>query len=110
MQIASVALVLLTAAASGRISAAQTVRNPPAAVREGQIRRMTNSDVVRLLRERRSESDIIREIRAAVQSGSAAFDVSPNALIALHKAGASNNVLNPMMRDANTTTRVSHPL
>lgn len=99
MQIASVALVLLTAAASGRISAAQTVRNPPAAAREGQIRRVTNSDVVRMLQERRSESDIIREIRAAVQSGSAAFDVSPNALIDLHKAGASNNVLNAMMGD-----------
>jgi hypothetical protein len=99
MQVASVALVLLTAAASGRISAAQTVRNPPAAAREGQIGRMTNSDVVRMLQERRSESDIIREIRAAVQSGSAAFDVSPNALIDLHKAGAGNNVLNAMMGD-----------
>jgi len=109
MQIASVALVLLTAAASGRISAAQTVRNPPAAGREGQIRRMTNSDVVRMLQERRSESDIIREIRAAVQSGSAAFDVSPNALIDLHKAGASNNVLNAMMGDGSTKSGVSSP-
>lgn len=99
MQIANVALVLLSAAASGRISAAQTVRNPPAAAREGQIRRMTNSDVVRLVQERRSESDIIREIQAAVQSGSAAFDFSPNALINLHKAGASNSVLNAMMGD-----------
>jgi len=107
MQIASVALVLLTAVASVRISAAQTVRNPPAAAREGQIRRMTNSDVVRMLRERRSESDIIREIRAAVQSGSAAFDVSPNALISLHNAGISTNVLNAMMGDGSTKSGVS---
>ncbi len=109
MQIASVAIVLLTAAASGRISAAQTARNPPAAARESQIRRMTNSDVVRMLQERRSESDIIREIRAAVQSGSAAFDVSPNALIDLHKAGAGNNVLNAMMGDGSTKSGVSSP-
>src|SRR5258708_32119543 len=98
MQIASVALVLLTAAASVRISAAQTVRNPPAAAREGQIRRMTNSDVVRMLRERRSESDIIREIRAAVRPGSAAFDVSPNPLISPHKAGISTNGLHAILR------------
>src|SRR5260221_5358408 len=107
MQIASVALVLLTAAASVRISAAQTVRNPPAAAREGQIRRMTSSDVIRMLQERRSESDIIREIRAAVQSGSAAFDVSPNALISLQNAGISTNVLNAMMGDGSTKSGVS---
>jgi len=102
-----VALVALTLAASTLRSAAKT--QGPAVTAQKAQERMTNSDVLRMVQERRSESDIIREIRAAVQSGGAEFDLSPNTLIALHKAGVSNNVLNAMMGDAGKKSGVSSP-
>src|SRR5690348_7692387 len=102
-----VALVALTLAASTLRSAAKT--QGPAVTAQKAQKRMTNSDVLRMVQERRSESDIIREIRAAVQSGGAEFDLSPNTLLALHKAGVSNNVLNAMMGDAGKKSGVSSP-
>lgn len=98
-RIAMVALAALSMAAMARISSAQALKRPAAAAQDNQKRRMTNSDVIRMLQERRSESEIIREVSAAVKSGGAAFNVSPTALIDLHKAGATNNVLNAMMGD-----------
>src|SRR5215467_926858 len=92
-QIATVVLVSLGIAAGAQAT------NGPAATAQQEQKRMTNSDVVRMVQERRSESEIIREIRAAFQSGGAAFDVSPTALVELHKAGVSNNILNAMMGD-----------
>lgn len=102
-----VALVALTLAASTLRSAAKT--QGPAVTAQKAQQRMTNSDVLRMVQERRSESDIIREIRAAVQSGGAEFDLSPNTLLALHKAGVSNNVLNAMMGGAGKKSGVSSP-
>lgn len=92
-RIAIVTLFSLCSLAGARASAAGP--------QEDQKKRMTDSDVVRMVQEHRSESEIIREIRAAFQSGGAAFDVSPTALVNLHKAGVSNNVLNAMMGDGN---------
>jgi hypothetical protein len=89
----SVALAFIAAAPSVRSQAA------PARRQVATQERMTNAEVLRLLKERRSEAEIIRNIKSAMQSGTAAFDLSPNALIALHQAGASNNVLNAMMGD-----------
>lgn len=84
------------------ISAAAPSASPQAAPTETQGApqdRMTNAEVHRLLKERRSDAEIVRHIHSAIQSGTAAFDLSPNALIALHQAGASNIVLNAMMGD-----------
>jgi hypothetical protein len=97
-QIAIVVLVSLAIAARIQISHAQAT-NGPAATAQQEQKRMTNSDVVRMVQERRNESEIIREVRAAFQSGDAAFDVSPTALVELHKDGVSNNILNAMMGD-----------
>src|SRR5215472_6854733 len=102
-----VALVALTLAASTLRSAAKT--QGPAVTAQKAQERMTNSDVLRMVQERRSESDIIRGIRAAVKSGGAEFDLSPNTLLSLHKAGVSNNVLNAMMSDAGKKSGVSSP-
>lgn len=89
----SAALIAVTAAPPASSQAAPTQR-------EGaQQTRMTNAEVLRLLKERRNEAEIIGNIKSAIQSGTATFDLSPNALIALHQAGASNNVLNAMMGD-----------
>lgn len=95
-QLAAVILalgVMVTMAAPP--SAAQVT--PAAATNVGQ--RMTNAEVIRLVKERRTDAQIIREINAAKQAGRADFDLSPNALIALHGAGVSNEVLNAMMGD-----------
>ena len=89
----SVALAFIAVAPSVSSQAA------PAQRQMARQERMTNAEVLRLLKERRSEAEIIRNIKSAIQSGTAAFDLSPNALVALHQAGASNNVLNAMMGD-----------
>ena len=65
---------------------------------EGQ-QQTTNTTIERLLRERRSEEEIVRRIQDAMQSGTAQFDISPTALLDLHKKGASDRVLNAMMAD-----------
>jgi hypothetical protein len=85
--------VMFTMAAPSSVPQA----TPAAAVNAGQ--RMTNAEVIRLEKEHRTDAQIIREINAAKQSGTADFDLSPNALIALHGAGVSNDVLKAMMAD-----------
>src|SRR5215470_17274308 len=97
-QIAIVVLGSLGIAVGAQISPAQAT-NAPAATAQREQNRMTNSAVVRMVQERRSESEIILEVRAAFQSGGAAFDVSPAALVELHKAGVRTNILNAMMGD-----------
>jgi len=91
--ILSAALIAIAAAPPASSQAAPTQRDGT------QQTRMTNAEVLRLLKERRTEAEIVRNIKSAIQSGTAAFDLSPNALIALHQAGASNTVLNAMMGD-----------
>lgn len=75
---------------------------PGATTNVGQ--RMTNAEVIRLVKEHRTDAQIIREINAAKQAGTADFDLSPNALIALHGAGVSNEVLKAMMADSGAKT------
>jgi hypothetical protein len=89
--------------------AASQVPKGAAVVREEQQRRIANADVIRMVREHRSESEIIREINAAIRSRTADFDPSPDALISLHKAGISTNVLNAMMGDAGMKSGVASP-
>jgi hypothetical protein len=89
----SIALAFMAVAPSANSQAA------PAPRQVATQERMTNAEVLRLLKEGRSEVEIIRSIKTAIQSGTAAFDLSPNALIALHQAKVSNNVLNAMMGD-----------
>ena len=70
---------------------------------------MTNAEVIRLVKEHRSEEEILQKIRAAMQSGMADFDRSPNALVALHSAGVSNDVLKAMMGDGSVKIGAVNP-
>lgn len=76
---------------------------------QNQQQHMTNADVIRLVREHQPEAEIIRKIKTTIQSGVADFDLSPNALIALHSAGVSNDVLRVMMADGGVKGGGSNP-
>jgi hypothetical protein len=56
---------------------------------------LTNADVVRLVKAGVADSTII----SSIQSSPTKFDLSPDALIALHNAGVSQAVLQVMMAD-----------
>jgi hypothetical protein len=56
-------------------------------------RPLTNDDVVRLVKDGVPESVIV----SSIQSRTSNFDVSPEALISLHKAGVSEKVLDAMV-------------
>lgn len=77
-------------------SAAQTA-TPPSIERpasSAQERALTNADVIKLVRAGLSDTLVIATIR---QSPRTAFDVSPEALIALKTAGVSDAVIAVMM-------------
>lgn len=105
----TVGLLSLGLAATQHSASGHTPNRPRAAGEPTPQQRMTNAEVIRLMKEHRPAAEIIREIKAAVQSGSAEFDLSPNALIALHGAGVSNDILNAMMGDGSVKTASSAP-
>ena len=57
--------------------------------------KLTNSDVIKMVQAGLSEPTII----SAIQSSDPAFDLSPDGLIALHKGGVSQRILDVMMAD-----------
>jgi hypothetical protein len=61
--------------------------------RTSQPARLTNVDVIRLVKAGVPESTIV----SSVQSSPTNFDLSPDALIALQRAGVSPNILQAMM-------------
>lgn len=60
-----------------------------------------NSDVLAMLKARLPQTTIVSTIEAAARRGTAHFDVSPQALVALGQAGANEAVLNTLLWAAN---------
>lgn len=61
---------------------------------------LTNADVIKMVRGRVSESIVV----STIQSLPSQFDTSPDALIALHKAGVTQTELNAIIAASNLTT------
>src|SRR5882762_9512578 len=64
-----------------------------------QEKPLTNAEIIRQVKAHRPNAEIIRGIGAARQSGNMTFDVTPSALIELHNAGVSSDVLKAMIGD-----------
>ena len=64
-----------------------------------QEKPLTNAEIIRQVKAHRPDAEIIRGIGAARQSGNMKFDVTPSALIELHNAGVSSDVLKAMIGD-----------
>jgi len=72
----------------------------PIAVGQQAEMPLTNDAIARMAEAGIPESTIVLSIRTAVREGNVKFDASPDALIALRRAGATSNVLNAILRAA----------
>src|SRR5215831_9533609 len=90
-QVAATSAVLAVLLATQAFS-----QNERKAFERSEVHRMTNADVIRLVKEHKPEGEILRSVTEAIQRGGASFDSSPTALIELHKAGVSDDVLKLM--------------
>ncbi|MBZ5700651.1 MAG: hypothetical protein LAN84_02255 [Acidobacteriia bacterium] len=77
-----VLLILVLSAALGPVMIGQESHKP-----------LTNADVIKMVKNGLPESVII----SSIQSSAARFDLSPNGLISLHKAGVSQKTMDAMM-------------
>ena len=68
-----------------------------AAAQTTDQRRIGNPDVVRMLQAGVPEATIVTSVLTSARRGSTEFDISPNALIELRRAGASERVLDTVI-------------
>jgi len=67
---------------------------------------LSNADIIRMVQHKLSDGIIIASIRQAKRPG---FDLSPDGLIALKKAGVTDNVIAEMMQAGSVAERVDTP-
>jgi len=72
----------------------------PVMIGQGSQKPLSNGDVIKMVKNGLPESVIV----SSIESSAANFDLSPNGLISLHKAGVSQKIMDAMMAAGGSKT------